>query len=501
MGPISSDLHLPILLLLPAVGAILVMLSPRERTGLIRTLSVGTALVTLAYSIYLAFLLDYDGSFGLLWSRPVVDFGRLKINFALGADGLSMLMILLNALLFAVALVVSLNIEKRVREYHAMFLLLEMGVFGVFAATDLFFFYVFWEIILIPMFLIIAVWGGKERQKAALKFILFTLGGSLFMLVGIIGYYFAGGSFDLTDPVTIAKAKQDILFWLVFIGLAVKVPLFPLHTWLPDAHTEAPTAGSIILAGVLLKMGTSGFLRVLFPLFPDATVFYASLLGAIGVVNIVYGAFLALAARDIKRIIACSSISHMGFVVLALATLSETGFSGATLQMINHGLITGGLFLLVGVIYDRTHRRGLEDFGGLYRVMPFYYGIMLLVTLASIGLPGLNGFVSEFTCLLAAFQVQGFHVMAAIATSGIVLGAVYMLNLIQKVFSGPINEKWSRLEDIDLRESVSILPLSFLIIFLGVAPGPIFKLMSGTMNSLVELIANAGLRLSSYMGG
>ncbi len=477
--------YLPVLLLIPTIGALLVMFLPSTSKGAIRTVSVATGIIALAYSIYLSTIASWDGGWSLQYTQPLVNGDGLKINFSLGVDALSTLMVLLNALLFVVALIVSLNIENRVREYFAMFLLLEMAVFGVFIATDLFVFYVFWELILIPMFFIIAVWGGKNRQKAAIKFILFTLGGSLLMLVGIIGYYMQpGASFDLTQPASIVGSVRDILFWLVFIGLAVKIPLFPFHTWLPDAHTEAPTAGSIILAGILLKMGTYGFLRVLFPLFPEASQHYAMFLALIGVINIIYGAFLAMNAKDIKRIIACSSISHMGFVVLAFASLSELGFAGGTLQMINHGFISGGLFLLVGVLYDRTHTRGLDDFGGLYRTMPFYYGIMLLVSLASIGLPGLNGFVSELTCLLAAFQVEGFQIPTIVATLGIVLGAVYMLNLISKIFSGPLVERWSGISDIDTREAIAVLPLCCFILFLGIAPGPLFNLMAETMKKL-----------------
>ncbi len=481
---------LEILLLLPVIGAVITLLIPADRDKHIKAVSLIFSFAALLWSAYLALGFNWLGAFQLTSTYELFTLGAkgVPVSFSLGVDGLGMLMVLLTALLFVVSTIVSFNITTRVREYFAMFLLLEAGVLGVFMATDLFCFYVFWELILIPMFLIIGIWGGANRQYASVKFILFTLAGSLFMLLGFIGYYLESGSFSLVDPAQISRDSQLVLFWFVFIGLAVKIPLFPFHTWLPDAHTEAPTAGSIILAGVLLKMGSYGFLRVLFPLFPYATEMFATFLAALGVVNIVYGAFLALALKDIKRIIAASSISHMGFVVLALATLSEMGFAAGTLQMINHGIITGALFLLVGVIYDRTHKRGLDDFGGLYKVVPMYYGIMLLVTLAAIGLPGLNGFVSEFTCLLSGFigfnARPEFHWLAAIGASGVVLGAVYMLRLVQKVFSGPVQDRWRGIPDIDARETIAVLPLCFLIVFLGVAPGTIYDLMNGTMRTL-----------------
>ncbi|MDZ7816194.1 MAG: NADH-quinone oxidoreductase subunit M [Planctomycetota bacterium] len=491
----NDALALPILLLLPAFGALAVMLVPASWTRALRIVAVISTFATFGYTILLALQVGWDGAFYLTYDVPLIAAANnFKVDFALGVDGLGMLMVLLNGLLFAVATVVSLNINKRVREYFAMFLLLELAVFGVFIATDLFLFYVFWELILIPMFLIIGVWGGSNRQYAALKFILFTLAGSLFMLVGVIGFYLEGGSFDLIEPASIPLNAQIMLFWFVFVGLAVKVPIFPLHSWLPDAHTEAPTAGSsemVSAACLCSKWARTVFFAYSFRCFPTQRSCFPPFLAALGVINIVYGAFLALAQKDIKRMIAASSISHMGFVILAIAALSELGFAGGTLQMLNHGIITGALFLLVGVLYDRTKKRGLSDFGGLYTVMPFYFGMMLLVTLASIGLPGLNGFVSEITCLLAGFKgydgARTFQILAAIGASGVVLGAVYMLRLIQKVFSGPVNPRWGDLPDMNAREALSVLPLCFLIIFLGVAPGTVFNLMAGTMKALAAL--------------
>ncbi|MFA4985819.1 MAG: NADH-quinone oxidoreductase subunit M [Candidatus Brocadiia bacterium] len=493
----GTTLHLPLLMMVPIIGMLILMLVPADKVRLIRQIAVAASVVALAYAIYLAIGMNNPGvlnaeQFAYSFSHPLFAVGNSSILFSVGVDGLGMVMVLLTCLLFVVALIVSLNIENRVREYYAVFLMLEVGCIGVFSATDIFLFYIFWELILIPMFIIIAVWGGRNRQYASLKFILFTLGGSLFMLLGFIGYYVAGGSGDLTHIRQIASGSQDLLFWLVFIGLAVKIPLFPFHTWLPDAHTEAPTAGSIVLAGILLKLGTYGFLRVLFPLFPSAANYYAPYIAVLGVVSILYGAFLAMSQKDIKRMIASSSISHMGFVVLALSTLTAGGFAAGTLQMVNHGIITGGLFLLIGIIYDRTHLRGINDFGGLYRVMPFYYGIFLLFALASIGMPGLNGFVSEFLCLFSGFQTY-FAPMPLLMTAavfGVFIGVIYMLGLVAKVFSGPAPEKWRMLSDLDVRESVSILPLCFLVVFLGIAPGVILKSIGLAMDLIAKRVAS-----------
>ena len=383
------------------------------------------------------------------------------ISYSLGIDGISMFLILLTTLLSPLAVLASWSIHERLKEYFIFMLLLETGMIGVFASLDLFLFYVFWEIMLIPMYFLIGVWGGERRIYAALKFVLYTMVGSVLMLVAIIALYFmhgdATGTFTFSYPqiqsalasgrMVLSPVIEQWLFIAFFLAFAVKVPLFPFHTWLPDAHVEAPTAGSVLLAGVLLKMGTYGLIRFNLPLFPHMSHLFAPLISLLAIVGIVYGALVAMVQPDMKKLVAYSSVSHMGFIVLGIFSFNPQGMEGAVYQMLNHGISTGALFLIVGMIYDRRHTRMIDEFGGLANRMPLYAAFFLVVTLSSIGLPGLNGFVGEFLILLGTFGVS--HARAAVAALGVILSAVYMLWMYQRVIWGEIkNDRNAALLDL-----------------------------------------------------
>jgi NADH-quinone oxidoreductase subunit M len=467
---------LSILTFLPALGAASLIALRSER--IIKSVALGASLATLGVACGLAWAFDPAAGAAMQFPESIswISAAGLKIRYALGMDGIALAMALLTALLTPLCILASWNgVQDRVRGFYLSLLLLETGMMGVFLARDLFLFYVFWEAMLVPMLLIIGVWGGPRRVYASIKFLLYTLAGSLLMLVAVLAVYFkADGTFDIGElteflPSKLSPETQGLLFLAFSVAFAIKVPLFPFHTWLPDAHVEAPTAGSVILAGVLLKMGAYGFLRFSIPFFPDAAVRYAPLMIALAVVSVVFGALMCMAQSDVKKLIAYSSVSHLGFVVLGIFSFTAAGGQGAVLQMVNHGLSTGALFLLVGVIYERTHRRGTDDFGGLAKVMPRYATIFMIVTLSSIGLPGLNGFVGEFLVLKGAFEAH--RLAAAVAALGVVLGAVYMLRLYRDVFWGPVtaprNEK---LADVSRLEVGSLAPLLALIFVLGVAP-------------------------------
>ncbi|RMD53133.1 MAG: NADH-quinone oxidoreductase subunit M, partial [Nitrospirae bacterium] len=368
----------------------------------------------------------------------------IDIHYKLGVDGISILFMGLTTLLSILSVLVSWSsIREKVKEFHIAILSLETFMLGTFLSLNLLLFYVFWEAMLIPMFLLIGIWGGERRIYSAIKFFLYTIAGSLLMLVAIIVLYFkVNNTLDILELTNsnIPRALQFWLFWAFFAAFAVKVPMFPFHTWLPDAHTEAPTAGSVILAGVLLKMGAYGFLRFSIPMFPEAVMAYRDLITSMSIIAIIYGALLCLAQRDVKRLIAYSSVSHMGFVTLGIFALNEQGIGGSIIQMVNHGIVTGGLFLMIGIIYERTHTREIADYGGLAHAVPYFAGFFMLFTLASIGLPGLNGFIGEFLIILGAFRA---HRLAGILSAiGIILGAVYMLWLYQRVFFEQLNERY-----------------------------------------------------------
>lgn len=480
---------LTFIIFMPLLGAILILLAPRDRTGLIKTLATVFTGLTLFLSILLIFQFDY--------SNPAMQFEethpwipQINIFYHMGTDGISIGLIFLTALLGFLACVASYGIDKRQKEYFFLYLLLNTGMLGTFASLDLFLFYVFWEVVLVPMYFLIGVWGGPKREYAAIKFFIYTLAGSVFMLLGIIALYFASTprTFDMLllarNSGTFATGFQIIVFIAFYLGFAIKVPIFPFHTWLPDAHVEAPTPISVLLAGVLLKMGGYGFFRISFPILKEAAAYMAVPLAILGMINIVYGALVAMAQKDFKKMIAYSSVSHMGFVLLGLASMTTIGFNGALMQMFNHGTITGGLFLLVGVLYDRARTRDLDKFGGLGLKMPVYAGILTAFTLASLGLPGLSGFVSEFLCLAGAFF--NFKTITIISVLGIIVTAGYFLLMIQKVLLGPLNQAWQGITDINKRELASIAPLLIIIIAIGVYPLLLLTYQSPAISNLIH---------------
>lgn len=444
-------------------------------------------------------------------------FGDLQIDYFVGIDGISAPMILLTSLICFVASFSSWSIKKAHKGYFMMYLLLDLGMMGVFVALDFFLFYVFWELMLLPMYFLIGIWGGPRKEYAAIKFFIYTLFGSVFMLLVMIALYFSVGSFNLLDMMNPANFKPGelltgfettwrlVAFVALFVGFAIKVPIVPFHTWLPDAHVEAPTPISVILAGVLLKLGTYGMLRIAWPIFPEAVAYFQDYIAFIGMVSIIYGALCALGQhkvgkRDLKKLIAYSSVSHMGYVMLGLSAMNSEGVVGAIFQMFNHGTITAMLFMIVGVIYDRSHTRGLDEFGGMTNKMPVYTGIMAIAFFAAIGLPGLSGFISEALVFLGAFKA--YPVLTVISALGIVLGAAYMLWALQRVFFGKLPERWSgpwdptgkeyKHDDINRIELAALVPLAIVVIFLGIFPSPIINMMTKSVNHLIELVKIGG---------
>jgi len=473
------------LVFLPALGALVCLLIPRERAGALRAVPLVFAVATglLALLISLGFEPRAVGSetqVAYQFAERMPWIGPLGVEYSIGLDGISMLMVLLTALLGIVAVLASwTSIEHRIKEYMICLLLLETAMLGVFVALDLVLFYVFWESMLIPMVLIIGAWGGPRRVYAAVKFFIFTMFGSVLMLVGILWLHHLTGTFSIPElaaraPAAVAASQGELLFLLFGIAFAIKVPLVPLHTWLPDAHTEAPTAGSILLAGVLLKMGAYGFLRMCVPFFPAATVAFAPALVWLGVIGILYGGACALAQRDVKRLVAYSSVSHLGFVILGVFVFNLQGLQGAILQMVNHGLSTGALFLLVGVMYERRHTRDISEYGGMWDAMPLLARLFLLVALSSIGLPGLNGFVGEWLVLTGALRAghaAGNYWPAILATLGVVIAAAYLLGMYRRVFFGEVQNPRNRgLRDMVRREVIAAALLLVGIVGLGVYP-------------------------------
>ncbi|OGH05102.1 MAG: oxidoreductase [Candidatus Lambdaproteobacteria bacterium RIFOXYD1_FULL_56_27] len=426
----------------------------------------------------------------------------LGVEYNIGVDGLSLTMIFLTLLIGVLAVLASWNIEVYQRGYWSMYLLLQTAMLGVFVSLDLILFFLFWEVMLFPMYFLIGVWGGPRRVYAAIKFFLYTLLGGVGMLLSFIAMWYyapgertwdmvellsrvaAGGRFD--GPLIFGVEFSKVIFVALFIGFAIKVPIFPFHTWLPDAHVEAPTAISVILAGVLLKMGTYGFLRINFTLFPESFHWFREVLVALAVINIVYGALCALAQTDLKKMVAYSSISHMGFILLGIAAATPQGINGAMLQMFNHGTITAMLFLLVGVVYDRAHHRNIDGFGGLASVTPVYAAITSFAFMAAVGLPGLSGFISELLILTGSFKV--YQVPTILAGLGIILGAGYMLWAYQRVFFGPLNEKYKDMVDLNRVEVFSLVPLLVIVVYLGIFPNNLIVFFETSMNHISELL-------------
>ncbi|WP_022851199.1 NADH-quinone oxidoreductase subunit M [Limisalsivibrio acetivorans] len=428
----------------------------------------------------------------------------LGIQYYVGVDGISILMVFLTTLLTAIAILGSFTyIKKRQREFYIAMLVLETGMVGVFLALDFFLFYIFWEAMLIPMYLIIGVWGGKRRIYAAVKFFLFTLAGSVLMMLAIIALFFKHGditgtyTFDIlaitSQAVKYTAGFQTIVFLAFFFGFAIKVPMFPVHTWLPDAHVEAPTAGSVILAGVLLKMGTYGFLRFCLPMTPLASINFMPFVAAISVVAIVYGALVAMVQEDVKKLVAYSSVSHMGFVTLGIFAINQPGVEGGILQMFNHGIITGALFLIIGAIYERTHTRMIKDYGGIAKSVPLFATIFLIFTMASVGLPSMGAFIGEFLVLVGAFAA--FSDYAILAASGVIFAAVYMLWMYQRVLFEGLNTTWENLRDMNLREVIYLMPLIIIVFWVGMYPETFTSYMHESVARLVEQVHSAGVAM------
>jgi len=482
---------------LPLVGFLIILFLKPEQKNAIRTVALATSLAVFGAALWLlAQFQPQTAGLQLVVKQAWLTVGGMPVQFFMGVDGISILMVLLTALLTPIAILSTWSaVQERVKGFMLFFLLLEVGMMGVFLAQDLVLFYIFWEFTLVPMYFLIGVWGGERRIYAAVKFFLFTMAGSILMLLAII--FLAGQAHtfamdELINSRELFAGAQMLLFLAFGIAFAIKVPMFPLHTWLPDAHVEAPTAGSVILAGVLLKMGTYGFLRFNLPLFPEAARQLAPWIGGLAVVGILYGAMVSYLQKDVKKLVAYSSVSHLGFVMLGIAALNPQGISGAILQMVNHGLSTGALFLFVGMLYERRHTREMEAFGGIWKVMPVLSALALIITLSSMGLPGLNGFVGEFTILTGAFgsAALGSPWFAGLATLGVILAAVYLLHMFEKVFLGPVKHAENQgLKDINLREIAILVPLLVLIVWIGLYPQPFFNLINPAVENLVALVA------------
>ncbi len=483
---------LTVITFLPLVGGVILLFMRSER--LIRWTSLLITVATLILALPL--LTDFDKSthhMQFVEIHPWI--AAWEIEYAVGVDGISVLFVVLAALLSVLCVVVSWRaIDTRVKGFFLALLIMETAMIGVFVSLNLFLFYLFWELMLIPMFLLIGVWGGPNRVYAAMKFVLFTLAGSVFMLVGIIVLIdAAGGTFDFQAlaETRLSLELQLWLFFAFFAAFAVKVPMFPLHTWLPDAHTEAPTAGSVILAGILLKMGAYGFIRLSLPLFPDAVRMLLVPMLVLSVAAIIYGAYVTLAQRDVKRLIAYSSVSHMGFVTLGIFTLSRVGVEGGILQMINHGIVTGALFLCVGIIYERTHSREIEDYGGLSRLAPVFSTFFALFCLAAIAMPGTNSFIGEFLIISAAFRIGAVY--GALAIVGVLLGVTYMCWLFYRMILRPVRPKMEEtVFDLGPREVLLLAPLVVLVILIGVQPELVLSYMHTSVEHLLGQIGAVG---------
>ncbi len=483
---------------LPLVGVLVILFLKPEWKNPIRWVALVASTATFAISVVmLTYFQVGNPDMQMEINVPWFQFADWTISYHLGVDGLSVLLVMLTTLLTPLSILSTWTaIEDRVKEFMIFFLLLEVGMVGVFVSLDLFLFYIFWEFSLVPMYFIIGMWGGPRRMYAALKFFLYTMAGSILMLLAILWLGINQGTFSVTELIDKGSIPASIQFWLFLAfaaAFAIKVPMWPLHSWLPDAHVEAPTAGSVILAGVLLKLGTYGFVRFNLSMFPNAAIKLAPWIAGLAVIGILYGAAVSYAQKDAKKLVAYSSVSHLGFVMLGLFALNAQGIEGGILQMINHGLSTGALFLLVGMIYERRHTREMDAFGGLWKIMPIYGALMLIVTLSSMGLPGLNGFVGEFTILLGAFGSSYISPwFAGLAAAGIILAAIYLLFMFQKLFLGPLDKEENKiLKDINWREILTLVPLLIFIFWIGLYPKPFFTIMGPAVGKLVSIISTA----------
>src|SRR6476661_3954557 len=484
--------YLSIVLFTPLIGAFLLLLVPKQNDNAVRWIANIVALVGFAISVPLWWWYNPQGAtFQLVERAPWIP--SIGAEYFLGVDGLSTLLILLTTMMGFIAVLSSWTaITERVKEYYLFLLVLQTGMLGAFMSLDFLLFFLFWEVMLVPMYFLIGIWGSANRLYSAIKFFLYTLVGSVVMLLGILALYFYNHqvtgvySFDVTQFHKLA-IPTDLQWWVFiafFLGFAIKVPMFPFHTWLPDAHTDAPTAGSVILAAVLLKMGTYGFIRFSLPILPDATKVFTPVVAFLCIVGIVYGALVALAQKDWKRLVAYSSVSHMAMVMLGMFALNPVGITGSIVQQLNHGISTGALFLLVGVVYERRHTREISEYGGLSKVMPVYAAVFLIMTMSSIGLPALNGFIGELLILQGVFVAS--RVWAAFAAAGVVLGAAYMLYLYQRTMFGKIeNPKNESLLDLSQREFATFAPLLILAFWIGIYPAPLIRRLEMSVQHIV----------------
>jgi len=496
----------------PIIGMVAIAFIPRDKENVIKiTAAVATGL---QFLLTLVLWQNYDAGNGSMQFMVRAEWiPSFNISYILGVDGLSLPMAILTALLCFIGVFVSWNINKAVKGYFALFLLLDTGIMGVFLSMDFFLFYIFWEVMLLPMYFLIGIWGGPQREYAAIKFFLYTLFGSVLMLVGILGLYFTcGKTFDILELIRVApEALNGVMWWgmsaikviwiLLFIGFAIKVPVFPFHTWLPLAHVEAPTAISVLLAGILLKLGVYGILRINYGLMPDGVYWFSGALAVLGLINVVWGGLCALAQTDLKKLVAYSSVNHMGYSLIGMAAIvaageanglnlkaAQAGLGGAVFQMFNHGTISAMLFILVGVIYDRAHHRQIDGFGGLAAQMPIYTGITALAFFAGLGLPGFSGFISEAMCFIGAFPVYRGIVIAS--TIGILLNAAYFLWAFQRIFFGELNEKYTDLPEINRLELFTVVPLLVITLFFGIYPAPYLDIIASTMDEIIHHVVS-----------
>jgi len=495
---------LSLIIFLPLLGGLIILVIPKANEVSMRTVALIFSAASLVLTLVAA------ATFRLGGGMQLQELGQwipsLGVNYHLGVDGLSLPLVILTAGLSMLSVVYSWRIDVRVKEYLFLFLLLQTGMIGVFAALDFFLFYVFWELTLVPMYFLIGIWGGPRREYAAIKFFIYTLVGSLAMLLAILLMYFNASphTFSMLDlirqqPLANKPVLGALAFWGFFLSFAIKVPMWPFHTWLPDAHVEAPTAGSVLLAGVLLKMGTYGFVRVSLPMLPGAFKDAAFIIAILALIGIVYGALVAMAQTDLKKLVAYSSVNHMGYVMFAVAAAAAatgdlnkaaaaaTALNGAVFEMVAHGIITGALFLIVGVLYDyRAHTRGVDEFGGLGARLPIYTGITLVAMLASLGLPGLMGFVAEFFIFLGSFAI--FPYLTVVAVTGVVFTAGFFLWTIQRIFLGPFNPRWAGLSDMDVREKIALVPLIACTVLFGIYPKPLLDVINAAIVGLVTTV-------------
>ena len=504
-------LQFPILSLiayLPLLGVFLILALPKESKGGIRWSALAFTLASFAASLWLLAYFD-AATHEMQFVEAFSWIPTIGVTYLFGLDGISLWLVMLTTFLSVIAVICSWeSITMRLKEYYIFLLLLETGMLGVFFSLDFFLFYVFWEVMLVPMYFLIGVWGSERRLYSAIKFFLYTLFGSVIMLLGILAVYYYHGAqtgaytFDVLRLMKVSYPStplftllgvpfsfQDLVWLSFFMSFAIKVPMFPFHTWLPDAHTDAPTAGSVILAGVLLKMGTYGFIRFNLPMFPEATKHFVPMMMTLSIIAIIYGAMVCMVQPDMKRLIAYSSVSHMGFITLGMFALNAQGIQGSIIQMVNHGLSTGALFLIVGLIYDRRHTRLISELGGLSKQMPVYATLFAIIMLSSMGLPGLNGFIGEFLILVGAFKAN--YLWAAFAVSGIVLGAAYMLWLYQRTMFGALeNPKNAALQDLSPREMTTLVPIVIMCFWIGLYPSPFLRRMEASVNFILARIHN-----------